>query len=98
MAVIHVLALLERSLAQKTHAIKHAIMKVTHIMKEIHSLVLMDVIRVLALLEMSLAQNIHVIKLLASTKAKLIMKEIHFPVLMAINLVLVLQDKSNVLI
>jgi len=47
-------------------------------MKEIHSLVLMDVILVLALLERSLAQIIHVIKhLLASTKAKLIMKEIH---------------------
>jgi len=57
-----VLALQERSLAQKTHVIKHVIMMVTHTMKEILSKVLMDVILVLARLEMSLAQIIHVIK------------------------------------
>jgi len=91
MDVILVLVLMERLLAQKIHAIKHAIMKVTHIRKEIYSLVLMDVILVLALLERSLAQKIHVIKqLLASTKAKLIMKEIHSFLQMVINLVLVL--------
>jgi len=66
-------------------------------MKEIHSLVLMDVILVLALMERSLAQKIHVIKhLLANTKAKLIMKEIHSPVLMAVIHVLALQEMSLV--
>jgi len=52
---ILVLVLMEGSLVPK-HVCKHVIMKVTHIMKEILSLVLMDAILVLALLEMSLVQ------------------------------------------
>jgi len=82
----------------KKHAIIHVIMKVTHIVKEIHSLVLMDVTLVHALLERSLVQKIHVQKFLplATTKAAHTMKEIHSLVLMDVIIVLALLEMSLV--
>jgi hypothetical protein len=54
MDAIPVLALLDKSLVLKTHAIthlKHAVMEATPTMKEIPSLAVMDAIPVLALLD-----------------------------------------------
>jgi len=65
-------------------------MKAAHIMKEIQSLVRMDVILVLALLDKSLARKIHVDALMKKIHT---MKETLSLAKMAVILVLVLPDK-----
>jgi len=73
---------------------EHVIMRATHIMKEIHSLVLMDVIIVPAFLERLIVHKIHVIKqLLAIIRVIRTMKGIHSLVLMDVILVLALLER-----
>jgi len=99
MAVIPVLALLEMSLVQQTHAkiqpvqILLATTKTSHTIQEIYSLVLMDVILVHVLLEMSFVHKIHAIKHVIM-KVSHTMKEIHSLVLMDVIIAHALLEMS----